>query len=102
MAKLTFTIEQKSSEVVLKAQGDLNVQHARAIKQFYEEILTGLAMDVHLDLQKATAFDVSAAQLSYLLRTEVQRQGFQFKITMPVDAGICDLLDKCGINKIIS
>src|SRR5262245_38803448 len=102
MPKPSFTLETNASESVLQVQGDLNVQHARDVKQFFQLTAEGVAHDVHLDLQNVTAFDVSAAQLTYRLRTEVQRQGHQFKITLPNDASLCDLLEKCGITKLLS
>lgn len=102
MPKPSFTLETNPSEVVLQVQGDLNVQHAREVKQFFQLTADGVALDVHLNLQSVTAFDLSAAQLTYRLRTEVQRQGHHFKITMPGDTSLCDLLEKCGITKLIS
>jgi len=101
MPKPTFTIERTAGEIRLRVQGDLNVQHAREMKPSFQQLSEENGMDIHLDFLQATAFDLSAIQLSYLLRTEVHRQGRQLKVTLPQDAALCDLLEKCGITKII-
>lgn len=100
MAKPTFNIEKEKAGVLLHVQGDLNVQHARETKVIFQQVLNEPG-DLHLQLQEVTAFDASAFQLCYLLRLEILRHGRQWKISWPQDAGILDLLEKCGITKIL-
>ena len=100
MAKPTLTLEKTESEIVVRATGDLNVQHAHEIKSFFETALQEDA-NVHLHFGEVTALDVSAIQLSYLLKRNSQHSGYHFKITMPEDTGLFDLMEKCGITKIL-
>ena len=100
MAKPVFSIEKDKSGVLLQVKGELSVQHAREAKRIFQQA-SDEAADVHLQLLDVTSFDISAVQLTYLLRAEVQRQGHQFKITLPQDASLLDVIEKCGITKII-
>jgi len=100
MAKPTLTLEKGESEIVVRATGDLNVQHAYEIKNFFEAVMQEEA-NFHLHFGEATALDVSVIQFSYLLKLNSQRNGHHFKITMPEDTGLFDLMEKCGITKIL-
>jgi hypothetical protein len=101
MSKPTLTIKKNESATELLAKGSLNVQHAKEVKNFFQQAIEQTKTDTHLQLQATTAFDVSAIQLSYLLKYKIEQTGNKVKVTWPEDANLRDLLEKCGITKII-
>jgi anti-anti-sigma factor len=100
MAKPTFSLEKGEHSVVLHVKGELTVQHARETKKTFQHALEE-GSNMHLDLLDVVSFDISSVQLVNVLRAEVHRRGHQLQITWPQNADVIDLLEKCGIPKLI-
>ena len=100
MAKAILKTEEEAGEVSLLAQGELKVQHASDLKNFFLQSVNRTGNE-KLVLNDATAFDVASAQLTYLWKKSLEQQGRQVNIYLPKDEGLQDLLEKTGITKFL-
>jgi len=100
MAKPILKTEQLKNEIILHVEGDVVVQYAQQVKSFFLENATR-SDSVILILTKATSFDLAAAQLVYLWRRELQKQGCAVRIEWPESEPVRELLEKSGIINIL-
>ena len=100
MAKPTIKTTKNKNTMKLTASGELNAQHAQELKTKYLDILEATG-DVHIALDEVTTFDVAAVQLTYLLKTEIEKSGRKITITLPQQKDLITLLEKSSVNKIL-
>lgn len=100
MAKPIIKTTKNKNTMKLTASGELNAQHAQELKTNYLSILEGVG-GVHIALDEVTAFDVAAVQLTYLLKTEIEKRGRKITISLPQQKELITLLEKSSVHKIL-
>jgi len=102
MTKPIFKIKKSNNKagILLSVSGDLSVQHALEMKAHFLKIHEEQG-DVHVSLDDVTGFDITAFQLTYLLKKEIEQDGRKITIALPVNSKLRTLLEKTGVTKLL-
>ena len=100
MAKPTLHATTGPEGTSLIARGDLAIQHAGELKNLFLESMNWQG-NTRLDLNEVTALDVAGIQLTYLWKLGMQQLGCKVTIAWPQNESLRDLLEKCGITKLL-
>jgi anti-anti-sigma regulatory factor len=100
MANTIITIKQTEKNLQMISDGEFNIQNSSSIKSFLLESLSRSGNEI-LILSDVAAFDVSAIQLVYAWKKELEMQGRTANVLFPISESLKDLLEKAGITKIL-
>jgi hypothetical protein len=100
MAKATLKMETSAGETSLLVRGELKVQQAAELKDFFLQSVRRSGKET-LVLHDVTAFDIASAQLTHLWKKSLEQQGRQPSISLPKDQGVKELLEKTGITNLL-
>jgi hypothetical protein len=100
MKNLILKTEPHHNTLGLVIEGECKVQNSFTLREFLLESVCR-AGDETLILTHVTALDISGFQLIYLWKQRLESQSRRANISLPLDKGLTDLLEKTGITKIL-